>query len=263
MLLKILIIFFLLVTPAWATDWCDDGNAKICYQIEEGSGTTLDDESSNANDITFGSSYEPAWSADVPDLVTDGFGGSSSWSLSFNNDWMDTDSAGVFSGTGNHSQVMWIKTSQSLSNAHVTNIGPAVNNDMTLVVFKTGTIAYGTWGDSAQTTTTINDGTWKHIAKTWNGSVFDIYIDGTSDETDGSGTPDIVDQVAHFGSYVGLPTNASFAYTGYMDELAFFDDELSGTDINDILDNGLVQAAGTATETTIVGATIYSAVINE
>ena len=56
--------------------------------------------------------------------------------------------------------------------------------------------------------------------------------------------------------YVGLsPHEANDDFGGDMDEVAIFSSPLSSTDINDIMDNGLVQAAGnpTSANTTLQG----------
>ena len=97
-------------------------------------------------------------------------------------------------------------------------------------------------------TLAVRDGNWHHIAMTVNGTTVKIYTDGTivgtdtapsaySGPTSGSGSggtgPDL-DYVIGRGYAVG-----AYQYNGLIDELAFFETELTGSNISAIYNSGV------------------------
>ena len=97
-------------------------------------------------------------------------------------------------------------------------------------------------------TLAVRDGSWHHVAMTVNGTTVKIYTDGTivgtdttpsaySGPTSGSGSggtgPDL-DYVIGRGYGVG-----AYQYNGLIDELAFFETELTGSNISAIYNSGV------------------------
>jgi len=101
----LLIAFLLLSFPVGATtQWCEHANIETCWNIETGSGTTWDDQSSNNIDATLDVG-DPAFNADVPDSG-DGFNGTSTYSMDFDgNDGMIASYA--YDGNTANTTVLW------------------------------------------------------------------------------------------------------------------------------------------------------------
>lgn len=106
---------------------------------------------------------------------------------------------------------------------------------------------------------------WHHIAVTFDNSdpEYIFYIDGVSS---GSGATDITPVTAAGSVGVGAGENVPNSYVsfwyGRIDELADFTRELSSTEVNDLMDNGLapvvVAAANKLYDAVIYDAVIYS-----
>lgn len=98
--------------------------------------------------------------------------------------------------------------------------------------------------------TIVADGQWHHIAKVYDGSKVQMFIDGKLEvEKTSGGTLDTSQSPIWIGARPG-PVVAN----GLIDEVGFFTKALSEAQINDVKDNGLaeytaVEAAGKATTT--------------
>ncbi len=98
--------------------------------------------------------------------------------------------------------------------------------------------------------TIIADGEWHHIAKVYNGTTVQMFVDGKLDGENGSGGKlDTSNSPIWIGARPG-----DVAATGLFDEVGFFTKALSEAQVNDVMDNGLqeyaaVEAAGKATTT--------------
>lgn len=246
MMKRILLALLLLSlsNPAWATNWCEDANVVGCWDFSDGSGTTLTDQSSNNNDGSFKGSGEPAWASisgtGAPSYVD--------YMLTFDgsNDYVDLGTEDDFEGHTALTATVWINADDQ--------------NAMQRVLHKNGSwnIALGDQGSTFDITfglyqsgfsyeisdLTITYSEWHHIAGSWDASgSWTIYIDGVVSGTPGtkSGTTPTSSDPFRMGLD---EDNSSSPFSGDMTENAYFSDAKDSTDINDIMDNGLVQAGG-------------------
>jgi len=246
----LLIMCLLLATPCYAVNWCVDANIVACYTIETGSGTTWVDQSSNSNDGTFKGAGEPLWSATVPTSVTDGFEGTSTWSVDYDDDSNDSitasDSASLDIDGEGFSFVVWIRPNFTQATDESFHIFDKTNNnasgyrmffvnavdDWRFRLFTSaGAVNVDTEGLS------WSADTWYHVAVTYDGANMKIYWDGGLENSSGqTGNITTNDSVL----YIGIQDDASDSFEGNMDEYAIFDTGLDLTDINDIMDNGLI-----------------------
>ncbi len=98
--------------------------------------------------------------------------------------------------------------------------------------------------------TIVADGKWHHIAKVYDGSKVQMFVDGKLEvEKASDGTLDTSQSPMWIGARPG-----NVAATGLFDEVGFFTKALTEAQVNDVMDTGLtdyaaVEAAGKATTT--------------
>ena len=98
--------------------------------------------------------------------------------------------------------------------------------------------------------TIVADGNWHHIAKVYDGTKVQMFIDGKVDGEKASGGALVKNESP---IWIGARPG-DIAATGLFDEVGFFTKALSEAQVNDVMDNGLedyaaVEAAGKATTT--------------
>ena len=240
-----------------ATQWCTDvtASSEVCYDIETGSGVEVIDQTSNGNNADFKSAGEPAWSTEVPTSGTDGFEGTSTWSVDFSDDSDDTliapDSASLDISTNTFASVLWIRPSFTQTTPEAFYVFDKTNGNSSgyLVFFIQGiddfrfrlftSVEAGENVDTIGLSWTAN--TWHHIATRYDGTIQYIYWDGVEENTEfltGTITTNATDL------HIGSQDDASDSFEGNYDEFAIFSSALGAdaTDLNDIMVNGLVQA---------------------
>ena len=72
----------------------------------------------------------------------------------------------------------------------------------------------------AESTTTVNDGSWHHIVGVYNGSTLNLYIDGSSEDTDTGYSTTSNDGIELGRRRLDSGTGSNY-YDGVVDELAF------------------------------------------
>ncbi len=255
---KILLLLFLLLnlsSPAFATNWCESANIHGCWTIEEGSGTSTADVSSNSYDGSFKGKNEPEWSSTVP---TTGFNGSSSYSVDFDG-YNDYISVGTGNALSTFTMVVWFyadKLPINTENNWIISRGgttPSWQHNYQLGLSDpdgaTPCVAsvefYDTTGGTwriLRTSTQVYTGSYNHYAGSWDNStkVYAIYFNGvaTTNTSYTTATPNTASLNLNFGNNPEPLDHIE----GKVDEIAIFSSALSSTDINDIMDNGLVQA---------------------
>lgn len=253
---KILLVLFLLClsNPAWATNWCEDANISVCLLFADGSGTVATDSSANSIDFNFKGADEPAWNVAKPKAYAGGsvlFDGSDDYMVAestsprmapykdfFNVYWIFPETL----GEGNIGSLMHDITSGSGN-------GLAVRLEAENLVR-----IYGSGGtfDRKSVNNSISLNEWNHIGIIREGSQTaantHIYVNGvevsyatTTDGTVGDPGTLAITIGARGGTY-------DRSFDGYWSETALFSsNSYDSTDINDIMDNGLVQEATPAT----------------
>lgn len=241
----LLILFLLLSSPADATDWTADANCMGAWLMEVDE-DPLTDSSGEGNTAALDSANNPDYlTADPPDSG-DNFNGTSIGYYDFSGDFA-TMNASMMESKSAITTVSWIYLdTQSNEDAligkdnsyrvYLPDSGrelatyiKASNNDYSI---------YRANDDNYFTT-----GSWQHAATTWASPHTHVFY------KNGVAAVSIV-AIYVVGNPASNADNASsFMFgednqlDGKMDETAMFDTVLDGTDINDIMDNGLVQAA--------------------
>lgn len=259
----LLILFLLLSTPASAlTDWCDTLHGDVgCFLMED---------SGNETDVSRGNTLTET-DGTIPQDADKKFG---TYSRDFelgdteyltHADGLDTD----FYGADQHiSIVHWTKFESSVSGITVSKADGGTDYNTSYLMLYLAPPTDTMWfclsanlsslecakgGSSA-----YDDGSWHHVAGVYNDTDIRLYLDGVLDSngadnpqarTDGFGNSSAPFRIGT-RQYSGSLTNY---FDGLIDDVGIFDVALDSTDINDIMDNGLVQAAA---ETILLGTVI-------
>ena len=250
---------------AQATDYTSDANCKVAH--------TMDIDESPIDDVTSNSNTAALKAAGEPDYTASGkFGGG----YSFDN----TDDVATITdftmGNGDLSICFYFKVNNTFNtltadsqalwgtyeNANEMLVAVLAGTDNTqadgILYFKkeqAGGITPGTRTVySASTTNSWTGGSWYHVAVTYDidaSSQWDVilYINGVAESTDTTthGSAEGLDAIAAnflLGSaVVEQAGGATEFFDGVLDEHAIFNDVLTSTEINDIMDNGLKPAS--------------------
>ncbi len=244
--------FLFLVLICWcgtagAYNHCDD--AVGCWLFDEGSGTTVADSSPNTNTGNFVASGRPAWASisgtDAPTYAD--------YMVTYNpatGDYINCGADSSLDITGSISVCSWISlndwsTQQILAKDKNTG-GRAYTFDILGTISATHRfyINGGAGNDIILSSVYVTyGGIFRHIAATWNQSTkkMNIYVNGVADATEvTTDSTSISTATANVTlgkrEYVG---NEDY-FRGDMSETGLFNTCSSSTEINDIMDNGLV-----------------------
>ncbi|MFA5932493.1 MAG: DUF2341 domain-containing protein [Microgenomates group bacterium] len=177
-------------------EYCVPGDTTSCaapvgeWKMEEGTGQTTADTSSNGNTGTFGvnsgvSTDDPIWAKGKIGKATS-FDGS--------NDYISVAHSSNLTPTGDYTLQAWIKTSSTnnhqpvIAKFNATNPYPGYILSIGDYASATGKVSLwvGDWASSYfNGNTSVNDGNWHHIVGVLNGTAVRIYVDG---KLDNSGT---------------------------------------------------------------------------
>ena len=120
------------------------------------------------------------------------------------------------------------------------NRGPVGRNYGLFGNINTGVIHYSfttdtTW-KSFDAQTPVTDGEWHHVAGTYDGSDFKLYLNGEVDAETSPGTePDTHDNVF----FIGGCDVGGYWMSGIIDEVVLYDRSLSEKEINDLIEDGM------------------------
>ena len=251
MMKKILLVIFLIsliCVPAFPTNWCEDDDILGCWPFEDGgTGTTVQDESANELDFAVVAG-NPTWGSTSPPVSTstyymdfDGSGdylaraGIKTWHDTSLVQWAKPDTADLSEAAGfrqyDHNyggEGHGIEKSNYGDGLWTYKLEINGNNDTVL-------------SDSAP------DGTWQHIAGVYDSDlgVMYMYVDGVIQGSTKGIANGTINTNQEYPLRIGTNPWADHDYAGLIDEVAFFHMELDSTDIDDIMSNGLAQAAAT------------------
>ena len=97
-------------------------------------------------------------------------------------------------------------------------------------------IPHNTWSK-----TLLNDDKWHQIAGTYDGKIVKVYVDGELEASNPAAGP-----FRAGPKYIGSRDDKQEAFTGLIDEIAFFNVALSEDDVKSVADSGLSVALGFA-----------------
>lgn len=231
------------------TDFTQDANCQLAWLFSEGSGTSVADESPNGRAGTFASANNPAWqSADVPAghdyAVTFGSTSKYIYNTDFNLAASGFTLITLIKPTNNATPNK-IGSSRSGSNT-----GWAVNLNTYNNTGYIGVTYFGK-GDYASTVAPANDWEYYAITNAASSNTIKVYRGAnTSNISVVKSTPGYAGIIAGCG-------HRSSGYIeplyGYMAEFAYFDRELTSTEIAEINANGLKGAAAVGRRLLLTG----------
>ena len=167
-----------------------------------------------------------------------GLGNANSYSISF---WLKSTDA-------NASSIYWYSNSTMIEIRTQTSSGTHAPFSIGL---KSGSVFFGrtsnqlTGSESFTSTDTVNDGNWHHVVCTVNDVTLKFYIDGSLDSTKTfvTATGDCSVGTTNSNFQIGARTTNSGGYTAYyegsLEEVSFFDTELSSTNVTAIYNSGV------------------------
>ncbi len=205
----------------------DTSNLEAAYLLNETSGTRID-ETANGNDLTDNNTVTSG---------TGQFGNGASFEKA-NSEYLsitDASQTGL-DITGNLTLLAWINIDASDGNGAFFIDKNGVNTGYGIRENASQTLGFLLGGTDSGVSSSIGTGTLTHVAAVYNGSTGEIFLDGVSDVVDNSpGTP-----AANSDEFrLGLGSTGGENWDGIMDEAAVFSRDLSSSEINDIMDNGL------------------------
>ena len=142
------------------------------------------------------------------------------------NDRLDVAASTDFNlGTNDFTIEYWLKTTETLDTGILSISNSSQNSNISWMTYMTGgkmqfywSTNGSSWAGVAQTTNTVNDGQWHHVAMTRTGGNIRIYLDGVLDETESIGSSSISSSTLDLG-------------IGHIDQTTWFDGKLSNVRI--------------------------------
>jgi len=238
--LKKIILFILFLSfsgKVWATNYVEDANCQGAWLFKEGTGTTVDDSSANSNTGNFASSGHPAWSSDVPKTYTP-------YSVDYtvaSSDFINCGNNSSLNVTGTVLSLVTWAQKKNYQNGIVISRGKGgvggyvfelYDDFAAMKMTKYGVIDIFILG-------VPNDSNWHHYAGVWTSGNNNLYVDGVA-QTANTNTSNFISSTGNFIFGVGGWSEDYF--NGLQAETAMFSDTLTSTEVNDIMDNGLVGA---------------------
>jgi len=207
------------------TGYLNDSTLKAYYRFESGALTT----------DTSGESHTLSAIA-TPTETTGKFGGGVALASASSQAYSATDHAD-FKPTGNFSVTAWVKTSTSgamtIFQSYSQNTAVAgirleiLNGQIALISGKNSGTTLNTDFVEPFTTKTVNDGSWHHLAGTWDGSTVKVYIDGQLDASASWANAPVYGGTSYVrvGTRNSTGTNFQF-WDGDLDDIAYLMERL-------------------------------------
>ncbi len=251
-LLKLIILIFLLSQSnlVFAKDFCSDANIVACWKMKSdvGAGPIQDDSASNI-DLNLRGDGQPNYEATAPAAGYD----NGAYDFDGTDDDAISSSTINLTGTEVITLVAWFNwdafdDNDDLmweSSTNYNNNQGAVINDTNASgsIFQLG-ISHNTSNRRRESIAQLSDDTWYHLAVVYDASTSNgdikIYINGVAQATDID--EDDLGATTNFGNftwYFMSRGGTSLFGNGKLTELAIFSDELTESEINEIIDYGL------------------------
>ena len=221
-----------------AGNYASSANLQGHWRMEEGSGTSVADSSSNSNAATLNNS--PTFSTDVPAW-------SNNYSLDFDgtNDYLSTSLVtNTYDLKNGFSASLWVKLDDvSTTQDFFGRYGASTGRFYFGITGSNVRAAIGTSFDTSTLSHGMATGVWYHVAYTFSGGssgTFTYYLNGSSVGTisftwtsdSGSYEPMHIGGLKNGSNLYQNPTN------GKIDEFALYDSTLSASDITAIYNSG-------------------------
>ena len=241
------VLFCLVCSVASATNWCDDANNQACFLMED-SGTESNESANSSDGVS-------EVGGTMPQDADKKFG---TYSRDFESgdteyleqaDGLSTDISGADQEL---TVVAWVKientgTIRKIVSKYSTCSGCRgyelfINGSNYLHFYKSTDSVSASGFDEVIGTTTLTTGNWYHVAVVYDDVTITLYLDGVVEGTPLVEDGGILNNTQTF--QIGARITQDY-YDGLIDEVAVFDTALTQANIQDIMNNGLVQAATT------------------
>ena len=243
-----LLISFCLVGKVWAVDYTADVNCTGAWTMDVDE-NPIDDVSANSNTGALKGTGEPDYATATPPAV---------YSIGYytgdgSDDYVNLGTSDMFIEAKPMSIVAWIYPEtlggNSLGRIVMKRNSEATNTGISLSIAANYAVDFRVSGtttlDHKTSTGRYPQNTWTHIAVSWDGTTeadnAPLYYNGVLETsyliaTDGNTLGNTAGQPTYLFNNVA----GNRGWDGSEDEVAFFNDILTSTEINDIMDNGLV-----------------------
>ena len=243
-LLLLVSCLLFLSSQAFAYNWCtEDANVLGCYPFEGTAANSLLDVSSNDNDLTNNNtmSFTSGTKCFNSSKCYEGDGGSDRNLSVTSNDFNATTGdltvvAYIYPDTFGQNNFGRIASYQKADSSAGWSFYLEDGTTENTIRFEKHAPAVYIIGDA----NSISTATLQHVASVKSGTNLKIYVNGEkkADETLGNPTSYTGEELL-----IGMRADNAREFDGGIDEVAAFGDAKDSTDLNDILDNGLVQSA--------------------
>lgn len=213
-----------------ATNWCDDANVLLCAPIEAGSGTTVTDESGNGYDGTINSGG--SWETDVSPTYS-----TYSYHITAYSGNINFGTLGSYDIADTSTVASWFKKPTGASNLSQIFVKGSYRFRCESGFWKFLSKPSGSTQTDVMAGSCSND-TWYHLGLTYDkdaSTKLYFYLDGVQTDTSTQGDGD---------DNTGFDFALMSEGDAIVDDTAVFSDVKTSTDINDMMDNGVLQAAG-------------------
>lgn len=183
-----------------------DSNTKAIYHFREGSGTSVNDDTTNANNGS--ASGSPSWGTDGK------FGRYMTFDRS--DDWVNCG-AGADFDLGSFTLEGWFyKNSSGSEQALIVKPNTADNDPAYSLYFKDGRVAARHIGSGgfAQGATALSNSTWYHLAATHDGSTLRLYVNGVLDGSSAESVPSTSSTALRIGRSTAADTIPGSGFGG-------------------------------------------------
>jgi len=192
-----------------------------------------------------------SWRAYANDGVSIVLGASThSLALDGTDDRMECGDVSGISSVTAFSVSAWFRTSSTATMYLLSGVGSATDPSAFydgFQVYISGGKPYFVVGngaskyDGANNTTTVNDDDWHHVVGVMNGSTYTVYVDGSTvgSTNIGDGTVSTTHSTCGGNFTIGerFDSNNTYAFNGYVDDVAVFNRALTSSEVSNIYNN--------------------------
>lgn len=235
--MKRIVVSFILVTML-AVGTQVSAQEMVLYFPFEGSGDTVKDESGNGNDGTFDNGK-----ANRVDSKDNRFGKAMEFTTKERIAVPESDSLNIDTEI---SFVMWLNNANEAGGIGtlpriISRTGDQHELAMDSGHIKSGHFAYYFGGNPGWTgAMAVTEKEWHHIALTFDGGVFKVYLDGKEETELAGGGKKNFTGITYIGS---RHTGLGESYAGLLDEVAIYAGVLDQKTIQEVMDKGVIPSA--------------------
>ncbi len=244
----ILLLIFLSPLVVEATDWSNDANCIGAYTFDESSGDLLDVCVNSSNNGSLNGATQGA---------TGQFG--DAYDFDGTNDWVDFGDVTTFDGIGSFTATAWIDVDSFMGNDTSVMRKDGTLTPMQINTQSGGRIRMPTWNGGLslqQVSHAWATGAYHHYAGRWDkdtsSGCYELFVDGSSIGTSATCQTGVITSGGSNVLRFGATESGAEDFNGRLDEVLFMESYMTPTEINDVMDNGIVQAGAAARRTYMI-----------